>query len=93
MSSIRLSGQLICSTVDEVLAVTEHLPLHQRLSRAEPGCLEFSVQPTSDPLVWQVDELFIDLSSFESHQRRVRLSLWGRATEGIERRYFIEKLD
>ena len=90
MSSVRLTGQLVCSTAEQRRAVEENLPLHTRLTRAEPGCVSFEVTQTHDPLVWQVDELFSDAESFAAHQRRVADSAWGRATAGIERHYEVE---
>ena len=87
MPHVKLSGQLICADDREVAIVQQHLPLHQRLSRAEPGCLTFEVVQTDDPRVWQVDEVFADEAAFAAHQERVPRSEWGRATAGIERRY------
>lgn len=84
---VTLSGQLVCSSPEEVELVQRLLPEHVELTRAEPGCLRFDVVRTDDPLVWQVDELFVDQSSFADHQRRVADSAWGRATGGIKRRY------
>ncbi|SKB02554.1 Antibiotic biosynthesis monooxygenase [Agreia bicolorata] len=92
MSSVRLTGQLVCETLEQVRVVEENLPLHTELSRAEPGCISFEVARTHDPLVWQVDELFQDAESFAAHQRRVADSEWGRATAGIERRYQVDGL-
>ncbi|WP_349640893.1 putative quinol monooxygenase [Saxibacter everestensis] len=59
-------------------------------TRSESGCISFDVRRTVNPLVWQVDEKFIDAGSFDAHQKRASLSEWGRATAGIERRYTIE---
>ncbi len=66
-----------------------HLPAHLALTRAEPGCLAFDVDPTDDPLVWRVEERFADEAAFDAHQRRVAASAWGTATAGIDRRYEI----
>jgi quinol monooxygenase YgiN len=89
MDTVRLSGSLICESLEQAQIVARQLPLHVELTRAEPGCLSFAVAPTEDPLVWQVDELFQDAESFATHQHRVAGSEWGRATTGIERRYEI----
>jgi len=91
MSSVRLTGQLVCDSLGQARVVEENLPLHTQLTRAEPGCVSFEVTQTHDPLVWQVDELFQDAESFSAHQRRVADSEWGRATAGIERRYEIDR--
>lgn len=90
MPHVRLQGQLVCKDADEAALVRQHLPRHYNLTHAEPGCLSFEVQPTADPLVWQVEEEFLDLGAFEAHQARVAASEWGIATAGIERRYRIE---
>lgn len=92
MSIVHLTGQLICRDAAEARIVTEQLPRHIELTRAEPGCLSFQVTPTTDPLVWDVEERFEDEVVFRAHQARVAASDWGRATAGIERRYSIDGL-
>ncbi|CAD6010530.1 putative quinol monooxygenase [Agreia sp. COWG] len=92
MSEIRLTGRLICADSDEARIVLDHLPVHVALTRAETGCLSFDVSQTTDPLVWQVDELFENEAAFTAHQNRVADSDWGRATAGITRRYSIDGL-
>lgn len=54
---IRVTGTLTCSMADEAELVRQHLPEHIRLSRAEPGCLTFNVDPTEDPLLWLPPEM------------------------------------
>lgn len=90
MSSVRISGQLICAAPEEADAVRRHLPRHVELTRAEPGCVAFDVCPTDDPWVWQVHEEFVDGAALEAHQRRVAASEWGSATTGIKRRYCVD---
>ena len=92
MSQVHLSGQLVCRDQDQAAVVTEHLSDHVARTRAEHGCLSFSVMSTDDPMVWQVDECFQDSSALKAHQDRVAGSDWGRATAGIERRYAIDGL-
>jgi len=53
MTSVTLTGQLICATPEEAARVRAHLPDHIRLTRAEPGCLRFDAVATDDWLVWQ----------------------------------------
>jgi quinol monooxygenase YgiN len=89
---IRLRGQLICVTEDEVGAVRAFLADHIRLTRAEPGCLTFDVAPTDDPMVWEVMEAFRDRASFDAHQARTRASPWFAATRGILRDFRMEEL-
>ncbi|MCW3767910.1 putative quinol monooxygenase [Paenarthrobacter ureafaciens] len=90
MSNVILTGQLVCMNQEQVAVVVQHLPLHTQLTRAEPGCLSFEVNPTQNPLIWQVDEEFQDAASFRAHQQRVAESEWGRATANIERRYEVK---
>lgn len=92
MSTVRLSGRLVCHDEREAVLVAQHLPLHVELTRAEPGCINFEVSPTGDPLVWVVEEEFVDATSFAAHQDRVTGSTWGRATAGIQRDYHIDWL-
>ncbi|MCT2178443.1 antibiotic biosynthesis monooxygenase [Brachybacterium muris] len=63
------------------------------LTRAEPGCFRFEVEPTEDPLVWTVVEQFVDRAAFDAHQARVRTSRWLEATAGIARDYVISTRD
>ena len=92
MSQAHLSGQLVCRGQDQAAIVDAHLSDHVTRTRAEPGCISFSVTSTDDPLVWEVDEHFQDSSALKAHLDRVAGSAWGRVTEGIERRYAIDKL-
>lgn len=90
---VTLSGSLRCADETEAARVRAHLPAHLALTRAEPGCVSFDVDPTDDPLVWRVEERFVDEAAFDAHQRRVAASAWGAATVGIERRYEIRGRD
>jgi quinol monooxygenase YgiN len=92
VNNIILTGQLICQGDDEIAVVTEFLPRHVELTRAEPGCISFEVNQTGDPRVWDVSECFQDARSFELHQARVKASQWGRATAGIKRSYSVSGL-
>jgi quinol monooxygenase YgiN len=89
---IRLRGQLVCMTQDEVQAVRTHLPDHLSLTRAEPGCLTFEVTETDDPMVYEVMEAFRDRASFDAHQARTRESAWFAATRGILRDFRLEEV-
>ena len=91
--TVHLSGLLICADEAQALVVREHLAQHVALTRAEPGCVSFAVEPTDDALVWTVEEQFSDADAFAAHQARVGASTWGLATTGIERRYTIDGLD
>ncbi|AUH68334.1 putative quinol monooxygenase [Gordonia sp. PS3] len=90
MTEVVVSGRLICGDDAQTAIVERLLPRHVELTRAEPGCVAFSVLPTSEPGVWAVDETFVDAAAFRAHQRRVASSEWGRMTAGIERVYTIQ---
>lgn len=91
MPAVLLSGRLVCRDEVEAAAVRDGLPHHLELTRAEPGCVSFEVRATADPLVWLVEELFVDAEAFEAHTARAAASEWGRATTGIERRYVVSR--
>ncbi|TIC88931.1 antibiotic biosynthesis monooxygenase [Nocardioides sp. GY 10113] len=90
---MHLSGTLVCRDLSEVQVVREMLPRHIELTLLEPGCLDFLVEQTDDPLVWRVEERFAGSDAFRAHQARVASSDWGAATAGIERFYEVEGLD
>lgn len=89
---VRLRGQMICMTDDELQAVRQHLADHLRLTRAEPGCLTFEVTPTDDAMVYEVMEAFRDRASFDAHQARTRDSAWFAATRHILRDFRLEEV-
>ncbi|MCB7136986.1 putative quinol monooxygenase [Cellulosimicrobium marinum] len=90
---VRLTGELVCDDAAQAATVREHLPRHVALTLREPGCTAFDVAPTEDPLVWRVDECFVDEAAFRAHQERVAASTWGTATAGITRRYRVDRDD
>ncbi len=90
---VRLSGTLICANEVECALVRQYLPEHIRLSRGEVGCLSFDVVQTCEPLIWSVDELFIDRAAFDAHQARTKASEWARQTAAIRRDYRIIAAD
>lgn len=79
-----LTGLLICVSEAEAARVRAHLPEHIRLTRAEPGCEMFVVEPEG-PLVWRVTERFTDRAAFDAHQSRTASSEWARQSAGIRR--------
>ena len=92
-SIVRLSGKLLCASLKDVEVVKVSLPEHIRLTLAESGCLSFKVWQTDDPLVWGVEESFINTSAFSHHQKRTRASAWWTATSAIPRSYEITGLE
>jgi quinol monooxygenase YgiN len=90
---IRVTGALTCATAADAELVRQHLPNHIALSRAEPGCLTFNVDPTPDLLVWHLNESFVDRAAFEAHQARTRASVWFAATAHLGRDFKISETD
>ncbi|NYS23368.1 antibiotic biosynthesis monooxygenase [Rhodobacteraceae bacterium 2376] len=90
---VRLTGRLICRSARDVALVQAHLPEHLHLTRAEPGCVSFNVVQSDDPLIWHVEECFLDKAAFEFHQKRTRASSWWSATAGIPRDYDLSGLE
>ncbi len=87
---IRLTGHMDVSA-DRLASIEAALVEHKALTRAEPGCISFSVEPCDQVAGrFLVSELFRDPGSFEAHQARVKASDWGRISAGIPRSYKIE---
>lgn len=89
MPKIMLRGALLCMPEDVEL-VLGALPDHIRKTRAEPGCIAFSVsQSDEDPCRFDVAEIFANRAAFEAHQTRTRASDWFAQTGHIKREYQI----
>lgn len=75
---------------DRLEAVAAALPEHVRLTRAEAGCLSFSVTACADVAGrYLVSEIFTDRDAFDAHQARTAASAWAEITKGIPRQYEI----
>ena len=75
---------------ERLAAVIRALPDHVALTRAEPGCLAFSVTPSPDhPGRFLVSEIFASQAAFEAHQLRAKSSAWAEVTAGLPRHYTI----
>lgn len=89
MSSVALTGYIVIPAAERARL----LPLldgHVRLTRAEPGCLAFSVSETVPGSGrFAVAERFRDRAAFDAHQRRAAASAWGAATRHLVREYTI----
>lgn len=92
-ATVHLSGRLVCADAAQAALVREYLPGHVRLTLEEPGCLSFAVSETADPLVWSVEEAFVDRAAFAAHQARTRASRWWEATAAIARDFTVSGLD
>ena len=69
-------------------AVSEALKEHIRLTREEPGCLFFNVDPCTDVTGrFLVSEAFVDRKAFEAHQSRSQASEWAKMSDGLERKF------
>lgn len=90
---IKLSGRLVCKSIEESNLVRHHLPEHMRLTKDEAGCVSFEVTETADPLIWKVEELFTNKEAFATHQVRTKASLWGSETRTIVREYEISEIE
>jgi quinol monooxygenase YgiN len=85
MGKVHLSGWLEVPA-DRLDAVKAALPEHIALTRAEPGCLAFSVlQAAGQPTRFDVAETFADETAFARHQQRAQASAWARVTLGMPR--------
>ncbi|WP_134726709.1 putative quinol monooxygenase [Paracoccus luteus] len=87
-AQVSLTGQLVCADVAQMLAVLDHAQSHIDASRAEPGCLQFDLWQTDEPLVFAVAERFADPDAYRAHQTRTRATDWYAATADLERRGF-----
>ncbi|SDN85980.1 putative quinol monooxygenase [Vreelandella arcis] len=89
MSKVILKGFIIVP--ESYLGdVKEELINHKQLTLAESGCIAFDVvQCSTNPCRFDVYEEFIDRDSFERHQARVKVSVWGKVSANVERHYEI----
>lgn len=77
---------------DRLEDVRAALPLHLRLTRAEPGCQSFEVfESAAVAGRFAVSECFASRTDFEAHQSRTQTSDWGRLTAGLARDYAIRE--
>ena len=87
MSIITVFGFISIPEAD-LEAVTQALSEHIRLTLAEPGCLTFSVTPSSiDPRRYEVYEEFVDQQAFGDHQQRALASEWAVVSKNVSRFY------
>ena len=89
MGKVYLTGHLEVPP-DRIEAVTAALPAHIARTRAEPGCLAFSVAQSPDnPTHFLVSEIFANQFAFDAHQARAAASAWAKVTAGLQRHYSI----
>lgn len=86
---VTLSGYIDVQAAD-LDAVKAELPKHIRLTREEPGCLVFNVEPDLQRKNrFVVYEEFVNEEAYKFHQNRVMASAWGRITKNVKRDYNI----
>jgi len=78
---------------DRLAIVTAGLDQHIRLSRAEAGCIRFSVT-RSEQIKGRfiVSEVFVDQAAFDLHQSRTAASEWAKITKDIPRSYEVKEI-
>ena len=91
MAEVALTGW-IAIPPDEEARLLPLLDAHVRLTRAEPGCLAFSVTRGGEGR-FEVAERFRDRAAFDAHQERAGASPWGAATRHLQRNYRIEEVE
>ena len=73
---------------EDLPAFVEALPLHSKLTNAEPGCHYFRVMP--DPNLegrFRVEEAFDDEAAYAAHVERMHKTEWVEVTRNITRSY------
>jgi len=82
-----LEGHIDVPT-ERIAQVREALAEHIKLTRAEAGCIYFSVDPCPDVEGrFLVSETFIDEAAFKFHQERAGSSPWAEASKDVPRDY------
>lgn len=88
---IHLSGHIDVPP-ERLDAIHAALPRHIALSRAEPGCVSFSVTPCPTvPGRFLVQESFESRADFDAHQTRSKASQWAEISAGLPRDYTIHQ--
>ena len=89
MTRIILKG-FIMVPAEDLAAVKKELVSHIAFTLNEPGCITFKInQSKNDACRFDVYEEFIDRASFDAHQARVKLSIWGKVSAKVKRYYEI----
>ncbi len=83
--NIVVNGTITCEEAELGIfleAVAEHI----RLSRTEPGCIEFEIRQSADnACTFLVSERVETRAAFEAHKARTRASAWWRKTQRLPR--------
>ncbi|MGJ8673796.1 putative quinol monooxygenase [Rubritalea sp.] len=93
MKKITLYGHIVVQP-EELDTIKKALPVHLEATRAEEGCITFQVdEHPTEAGRFDVYEEFVSKSAFEHHQKRVKESAWGAATQNVSRSYTVEGLE
>ncbi|RME15964.1 MAG: antibiotic biosynthesis monooxygenase [Alphaproteobacteria bacterium] len=85
MGEVRLEGHVDVPP-ERLPPVRAALAEHVRLTRAEPGCLAFSVrEDPRRPGRFTVSERFASRAAFDVHQARAAASPWGKISDRVPR--------
>ena len=89
MAKVRVEGFLEVPS-NRLGKVAAAIPDHIALTRAEPGCLDFTVSQDAIAddkfLLWGI---FVDQTAFAQHQARAGSSPWGLVTAGLDHHYIV----
>ena len=87
MSQVTLAGFLVCRSLEEADRVSQLLPEHIRLTRAEPGCLRFDIlRDNDDPCKFFFCEVYRDEAARLSHRDTPQFGMWMEfAAKGLDR--------
>jgi len=92
VTKVTVAGFLVAETLGDADRASMLLAEHIRLSRAEPGCLQFDVvRSQSDPVRFALFEVFRDEAAFTAHQERTRASIWWEKTQGLKRDFTVSR--
>jgi len=92
LSKVTLKGYILIPDTDLEIVKAE-LIVHSKLTKEEPGCIKFEVTPdVTNPNKFSVYEEFVDQIAFDSHQSRIKSSIWGKVTSQVKRHYQISSV-
>ena len=91
--TFRLEGYIEVP-LERIAEVEAALGEHIALTRAEPGCIFFNVDPCPEVAGrFLVSEAFAGKDAFDAHQSRASASPWAKVSAGIPREYKTWQID
>lgn len=89
MSKVILTGYVIIPENERELYEAA-IPIHLKLTRAEPGCLKFTIAADkNDPCRFSLYEEFKDQAAFDHHQTRTEASNWAKISVNMKRHFSV----